>query len=317
LLLFGWFAAVVLADGRYGMVGLQVLVVDIAVALITIDRSRRASLAAAAVAVPAQLVCTPFYVHGNAVLPAVGSTVLAGIVAWMAGNSVRERRQHAAALATQATEQAVTAERLRIARELHDMVAHSIGVIAIQAGAGSRVIDTQPHEARNALSAIETTSRETLAGLRRMLGALRAADPDAAVHPAPLDPAPGLADVQRLIKTALDAGVHVDVRRLGERRALPAELDLSAFRIIQEALTNVVRHAGTSRCQVTVDYQDEELAIEIVDDGRGCDLPAAGGFGITGMRERTSLLHGQFTAGPRPEGGFYVRARLPLPVEAR
>ncbi|WP_256090193.1 sensor histidine kinase, partial [Actinacidiphila rubida] len=119
------------------------------------------------------------------------------------------------------------------------------------------------------------------------------------------------------VKAALDAGVQVDIHRLGERRALPAELDLSAFRIIQEALTNVVRHAGTSRCQVTIDYQDEELTIDIVDDGRGCDLPAAGGFGIIGMRERTSLLHGQFTAGARPEGGFRVRARLPLPVEAR
>ncbi|WP_107451596.1 sensor histidine kinase, partial [Actinacidiphila rubida] len=204
LLLFGWLTAVVVEQGRYGMVGLQVLVVDIAVALITIDRSRRASLATVTVAVPVQLACLLAYVHGNAVLPAVGSTVLAGIVAWMAGNSVRERRQHTAALATQATEQAVTAERLRIARELHDMVAHSIGVIAIQAGAGSRVIDTQPHEARNALSAIETTSRETLAGLRRMLGALRAADPDTAARPAPLDPAPGLADVQRLVKAALD-----------------------------------------------------------------------------------------------------------------
>lgn len=317
MLLFAWLAAVVLADGRYGMIGgLQVVVLDIAVGLITMERSRRASFAAAAAAVPTQLACTLRYVHGNAVLPAAGSIVLAGVVAWMAGNSVRERRQHAEAITTQATEQAVTAKRLRIARELHDMVAHSIGIIAIQAGAGSRVIETQPHEARKALSAIETTSRETLAGLRRMLVALRAADPDAAARPAPLDPAPGLADVQRLVATALDAGVHVDVRRLGQPRALPAELDLSAFRIVQEALTNVVRHAGASRCRVTLDYRGEELAVEITDDGRGCDQPAAAGFGITGMRERASLLHGQFSAGPRPEGGFRVRARLPLPVEA-
>jgi signal transduction histidine kinase len=150
-----------------------------------------------------------------------------------------------------------------------------------------------------------------------MLGALRRAEPDAAEHPAPLDPTPGLADLERLVAATMDAGVRVDVRRLGERRALPAELDLSAFRIIQEAVTNVVRHAATRMCRVTIDYRDEELAIEIVDDGRGCDVATAGGYGIVGMRERAGLLHGQFTAGPRAEGGFRVQARLPLPDDTR
>ena len=190
------------------------------------------------------------------------------------------------------------------------MVAHSIGVIAIQAGTGSRVIDTQPAEARDALAAIETTSRETLAGLRRMLGALRGAGSGPDPAPAPLDPAPGLADLGRLAAATMRAGVRVEVQWRGQRRPLPADVDQSAFRIIQEAVTNVVRHAGTGHCRVIIDQQDDEVAIEVVDDGRGGTADGTG-YGITGMRERVGLLHGQFTAGPRPEGGFRVAARLP------
>ncbi|MDT3726337.1 sensor histidine kinase [Streptomyces sp. DSM 41972] len=238
--------------------------------------------------------------------------VLALAAAWMTGHSVRERREHAAALRSQTAAQAVAAERLRIARELHDMIAHSIGVIAIQAGVGRRVIDTQPDEARNALATIEDTSRETLAGLRRTLGALRRTAPGPGTEAPPREPAPGLADLDRLTASTKDAGVHADVRWLGERRPLPPDIDLAAFRIVQEALTNVVRHADTPDCRVTIGYQDGELTIEVADDGRGG--PASGiGYGITGMRERVSLLRGQFTAGPRPEGGFRVAARLPLP----
>jgi signal transduction histidine kinase len=215
---------------------------------------------------------------------------------------------------------AVTAERLRIARELHDMVAHSMGVIAIQAGVGRLVIDTQPAEAHNALAAIEATSREALAGLRSTLGAPRPAGPGPGLAPAPLDqapldPVPGLDGLGRLAATAMRAGVRADVRWRGQRRPLPADIDLSAFRIIQEAVTNVIRHAGTGHCQVIIDQHDDEVAIEVVDDGRG----GAGdgtGYGIAGMRERADLVGGQLSAGPRPEGGFKVAARLPLPVPA-
>ena len=161
------------------------------------------------------------------------------------------------------------AERLRIARELHDMVAHSIGIIAIQAGAGRRVFDARPDEARDALAAIEATSRETLSGLRRMLTGLRRADPEPGPGQAPLDPAPGLADIERLAATTLDAGVKVEVDWRGSREPLPADIDLSAFRIIQEAVTNVVRHAGTSQCQVSISQQDGQLSIEVTDSGRG------------------------------------------------
>jgi signal transduction histidine kinase len=234
------------------------------------------------------------------------------VIAWLIGHSIRQAHVHAEQLRAQAA----TAERLRIARDLHDMVAHTIGIIAIQAGVGRRVIDTQPAEARNALAAIEATSRQTLAGLRQMLGALRRAEPGTDFGVPPTNPAPGLADLDRLAASTLDAGVRVDMHWRGDRRPLPAEVDLSAFRIIQEAVTNVIRHAGTSHCQISIDCHEEELAIEVVDDGRGGVITGTG-YGIAGMRERANLLGGRLTAGPRPGGGFRVAARLPVPAADR
>ncbi|MEV7521120.1 histidine kinase [Streptomyces sp. NPDC091371] len=241
-------------------------------------------------------------------------------IAWLVGNTVHQSRAHADTVREQSTRQAVTAERLRIARELHDMVAHNIGIIAIQAGMGSRVMDTQPAETRGALEAIEATSRETLAGLRRMLGALRRDDQESV----PLDPTPGLAALDGLVANTAAAGVNIEVRWRGRRRALPSDVELAAFRVIQEAVTNVVRHSGTRACSVTVDHRPDVLAVDIVDLGRGTGAAAlasvpqgsGAGFGIVGMRERVGLLHGEFSAGPRPEGGFRVAARLPVPAEA-
>jgi signal transduction histidine kinase len=249
---------------------------------------------------------------GSTPVLAVAVTI---VVAWLIGQAIRQNRRHAETLRTQAEAAAVTAERLRLARELHDMVAHSIGVIAIQAGAGRRVINTQPAQARHALAAIEATSQEALAGLRSTLGAPGRAGPGPRPAPSPLDPAPGLADIGQLAATAMRAGVRVDVRWLGQRRPLPPGIDLSAFRIVQEAVTNVVLHAGTSNCRVIIDQHDDEVAIEVTDDGSGGTADGAG-YGIIGMRERAGLLHGQLSAGPRPEGGFKVAARLPLPVLA-
>ncbi len=292
----------------------------IAVGCIAATRSRLVSIGAAIFAAGVLASNSDGVPRGfpNGTSPVLAAAV-AMLVAWLIGQSIRQSRQHAGLLRTQAEATAVTAERLRIARELHDMVAHSIGVIAIQAGTGSRVISTQPAEARNALTAIETTSREALAGLRQTLGAPRSAGSDRSPHPAPLEPAPGLASLGRLTATAMGAGVRVDVRRRGQQRPLPADIDQSAFRIIQEAVTNVVRHAGTSQCQVIIDQQDDEVAVEIVDDGHGGTAHSTAhgtGYGITGMRERARLLHGELNAGPRPEGGFRVAARLPLPVAA-
>jgi signal transduction histidine kinase len=281
-----------------------------------IAATQRPLISIAAAAMPIGLAATQReLVFGNDSPAVLTAFVAVTVIAWLAGHSIRQGHVNAERLRAQAQAQQATNERLRLARELHDMVAHSIGVIAIQAGAGRRVIDSQPAEARNALDAIEATSRETLAGLRRMLTTLRQAGPAGDPVPSPLEPAPGLADLGRLTATTQDAGVRVEVRWRGQRRPLPAEVDLSAFRIIQEALTNVVRHADASHCQVAIDQQDEELSIEVTDDGRGgADAGAAAGYGITGMRERASLLGGQFAAGPRPAGGFRVVAALPVPA---
>ncbi|MFF3673860.1 sensor histidine kinase [Streptomyces sp. NPDC002120] len=289
---------------------------DLALGYIVATRSRRDRLIATAMVVAVELPAVGLLSVGPYDMMStglIGSLSLGAV--YMTGLRFRERREHTVELRTKQVSEAVTAERLRIARELHDMVAHSVGVIAIQAGVGSRVIETQPAEARAALRAIEATSRETLSGLRRTLVALRQAQPDGLHEHAPLGPAPGLAELGSLVATTAAAGVRVDVRREGEERQLPSDIDLSAYRIVQEALTNVVRHAGTGHCRVTIGYGEQELTVEVVDDGRGTPEGIGNtGFGITGMRERVSLLHGRFSAGPRPGGGFRIEAALPLPV---
>ncbi|MGW2252998.1 sensor histidine kinase [Kitasatospora sp. NPDC001660] len=291
----------------------QFLIADAVVGYCAATRSRLVSVCAAGMPV-AMLVGLFLWgaLNGYPVNPmAYGGLAATVAIAWLVGNTVHQSRSHAEALRGRATEQAVTAERLRIARELHDMVAHSIGIIAIQAGMGSRVMDTQPAETRNALDAIEATSRETLAGLRRMLGALRQGEGESA----PLEVAPGLAELDRLVEKTAGAGVRVVLTRTGEQRHLPADVDLAAFRIVQEAVTNVVKHSGTRDCHVTVAYEPDSVTVTVVDLGSGAGPDTGSGYGIAGMRERVGLLHGEFSAGPRPEGGFRVAARLPLPVE--
>ncbi|WBP86617.1 sensor histidine kinase [Kitasatospora cathayae] len=312
--------AVALAGGVYSLgmwevpvtAPVQFLIAEAVVAYCVVTRSRPVS--AIATGMPLALLAGLYVwgaVNGYVVNPyAYGGLAATVLIAWLIGNTVRQSRTHAEALRGRAAEQAVTAERLRIARELHDMVAHNIGIIAIQAGMGSRVMDTQPAETRNALDAIEATSRETLAGLRRMLGALRRGEGESA----PLEVAPGLAELDRLVEKTAGAGVRVALTRGGEARALPPEVDLAAFRIVQEAVTNVVKHSGTRDCQVTVEYGTERLAVTVVDLGAGTPTHTPGtGYGLAGMRERVALLHGEFSAGPRPGGGFRVAARLPIP----
>ncbi|MFJ5924908.1 sensor histidine kinase [Kitasatospora sp. NPDC092948] len=262
-------------------------------------------------------------------------------IPWAIGNSIRQQRRYTKELRAHAARQAITVERLRIARELHDVVAHSIGVIAIQAGAASLVLDAEPAGARRALNTIEATSRETLSGLRRMLVSLRHAETDGDQSIAV--PLAGLEAVDRLTASMAQAGVEVDVQWQGQPRPLPPEIDLAAFRIVQESVTNVLRHAGADRCEVHIAYEEQELTIEVLDDGcrrtpertsdqtpgqtpdRAADRAAGGatdraaghrtdgtGYGIPGMRERVALLNGRFTANSRPEGGFRVAARLPV-----
>jgi signal transduction histidine kinase len=301
-----------------------VCVVGLEICYIAATRTRKVSVTGAAMAAAGLLIpllTVPSLgplrggsLNGSAIHLVTIVVPLFTIIAWLIGHSIRQAQARAEKQRAQATAQATMAERLRIARELHDMVAHTTGIIAIQAGSGRRVFDAQPEQARDALAAIEAISRETLAGLRRLVTGLRSAESEPGQ--APLDPAPGLADIDRMAATARDAGVQVEVEWRGSREPLPADIDLSAFRIIQEAVTNVVRHARTDRCQVAIDQRDGQLSIEVTDSGRGGSVTGTG-YGITGMRERAALLGGDFSAGPRPDGGFRVTARLPVPEPAR
>jgi signal transduction histidine kinase len=241
--------------------------------------------------------------------------------AFLFGVAVQSRRlytqqveERAALLERERDEEArraVADERLRIAQELHDVVAHSMGVIAVQAGVGAHVIETDPDEAKRSLEAIARTSRSTLTEIRRMLGVLR--EDDGAQY----TPAPGLADLDRLVREVAGAGVDVDVRVDGDPVELPPGVDFTAYRIVQEALTNVLKHAGPARVEVRIGYETDALALEVADDGRGVNGRSAGeGHGLVGMRERVAVYGGVFEAGPQPGGGFRVRVLLPYGVTA-
>ena len=294
--------------------GLGILIYVYSVAAL---RPRRVSLAGLA-ATQAMLVLV-FLVRPRAL--GDRTTLLVDVVmvaaAWWLGDATRRRQEAVAAARERAAElerareelarRAVVEERLRIARELHDVVAHSMSIIAVQSGVGAHVLDSQPEEARKALAAVEATSRQALAEMRRLLGVLRQeAEPSGSQTPSP-----GLAEVDALAADVARAGARVEVRIEGTRPELPLGLDLSAYRIVQEALTNVVRHAGPATARVRIRYAPDTVDIEVVDDGRGAGTGRAG-HGIAGMRERAALYGGSLDAGPLPDGGFRVAARLPV-----
>ena len=202
---------------------------------------------------------------------------------------------------------AVAEERARIARELHDVVAHGVGVMVVQAGAARRVLATDPNRAEIALLAVEATGRQSLAEMRRLLGILRT-DPEALA----LAPQPGLGSVDDLVTQVRSSGLAVELVSEGEYRPLPAGVDLVAYRIVQEGLTNVIKHAGDARAVVTIGYRDERVDVEVRDDGRPPARQSDGrGHGLFGMRERVTLYGGSFEAGPGEAGGFVVRASIP------
>ncbi len=240
-------------------------------------------------------------------------------VAAALGDATRNRRAYVAEVERRAVEAEATRdeeaarrvdeERLRIARELHDVTAHSLSIIAVQSGAAARVIDSDPAAARAALEAIRHTSKDALDELRAMLGVLRApGDSDA-----PLAPVPGLARIGELVAPLVAAGYTVRSAVDQDLGDVPMVVELSAYRIIQESLTNIVRHAGVCTVHLTLRREDDELAIIVDDDGQSSHTAAVEqGHGIAGMRERVNALGGSFEATPLPAGGFHVGARLPL-----
>lgn len=245
----------------------------------------------------------------------IGASVMSAAL----GESVRTRRVIAAdalaraELAERTREEEartrVDAERLRIAREVHDTVAHAIAVINVQAGVTAHVLDRRPERARETLEAIEQTSSRALREMRTILGVLR--DDDGR------GPHPGLAEVDELATTARDAGLDVELDAPAPPDAVPSAVGSAVYRILQESLTNVIRHAGPTRVTVALDYDPDAVAVRVTDDGRGTGAPARpeaapGGRGIAGMRERCLLLGGELAAGPTAAGGFEVAARIPL-----
>ncbi|MFP5415473.1 MAG: sensor histidine kinase [Actinomycetes bacterium] len=320
--------------------GVNAFVLLFGVTLHTDRRHGWGTLAATLVVMSVSLAAQP---PGVADTSAWIATILLTVVAFLLGENGRISRARLSALnernellergrahlereRDERARRAVIAERIRIARELHDVVAHAMSVVAVQAGMGHHVIDTQPDEAKKALAAIETTTRTALVEMRRLLGVLRRDDPQDEGDMTPdalLDPPHGIEDVGRLVDDAEQGGVRAMVEVRGTPRELSAGVDLSVYRIIQEALTNVIKHGGRT-ARVTVDYADDALCIVVTDDGsspagqifegRGT---AGAGQGLLGMRERVTMLGGRLDAGPLPAGGFQVSARLPLTGAAR
>ncbi len=205
-----------------------------------------------------------------------------------------------------AERRAAADERLRIAQEMHDVVAHSLGLIAVQAGVGMHVIDTDPAEARRSLENISQASRSSLAEIRRLLGVIRTTEGSPSYTPAP-----GLQDLPRLAKDVTATGLTVDVQVEGDLDGVPPGVGLAAYRIVQEALTNSIRHASAKHSVVRLDNGAGQLVIEVTDDGNGPKVTTGAGNGLVGMRERVAVYGGSLEAGAGPDGGFRVTARLP------
>lgn len=275
------------------------------------------------------------------ILLGVGSTLVTGdaylvdaltialflAIAWLAGDLIRTRRayhqslldraERAEALQDSMAHQAVAEERTRIARELHDVVAHSMSLMVVQAGAARRLVDKNPERATEAIEAIENVGRNSLDEMRRILGVLRSDNEQDQTAPQP-----DLQALDELCHEFSAAGLPVALAHQGDPRPLPASLELTAYRIVQESLTNSLKHAGACHARVMLDWHDESLAITVEDDGRGRagsdtkDRPASSRKGLIGMRERIAAFGGDFDARPRLSGGWRVEATLPISTEA-
>jgi signal transduction histidine kinase len=260
---------------------------------------------------------------GGGIPSAVTTAVFGILLPWALGRMVRERAARERAYRETAerldagrdlhAREAANSERTRIARELHDVIAHSVSVMVIQAGAARTVMDGEPELAEASLRSVERAGREALAEMRRLLGVL-----DGHRDPRALAPQPGLADIGDLLSRTRASGLNADLVVDGEPTALPPALDLCAYRIVQEALTNAIKHAAPASAEVRVRWSEDALVLEISDDGRGPGAVngTSGGHGIAGMRERAVLHGGSIETGAGPLGGFTVHARLPLVTEA-
>ncbi|HXA27742.1 MAG TPA: sensor histidine kinase [Candidatus Angelobacter sp.] len=309
--------AVIAANPRATILGL-------AAAMYTVGAEEprsRSMLAAVGVAAANAAVYLGLFVSGQTDAPQnffVVTVLVAG--AWALGDNIGTRRAYLASLEERArrlereqqeqARSAVLDERSRIARELHDVVAHHVSAIAVQAGAAEEIAERDPRRAREVLGTIQAASRQALAEMRALVGVLRDEPGDEQ-----LTPQPSLAQLDRLIAQVRGAGLQVAVRVEGTSRELPAALDLSAFRLVQEALTNTLRHASATRAEVVVRYGEDELEVTVTDDGSGgaAGSTASGaGRGLVGMRERVALFHGHLDVGRGAAGGFRVHATLPI-----
>jgi len=248
---------------------------------------------------------------------------------WLAARGLREREDRAGALGSvlaieratrdAAIDEVARAERVRIARELHDIVAHSVAVMVIQIGAARMRLSTGTKGAEASLLAAEEAGRQTLDDLRRLLGVLRADEEDDndSLGRDPQPPLPGLSQLGALVAQTREAGVHVEVEVEGDPVELPAGIDLTAYRIVQESLTNILKHSRPARTTVRLIYRPESLLLEITDDGAHAPANGVNGHGLVGIKERVSLFGGTVRIGPVPDGGWSVHAELPLPLLSR
>jgi signal transduction histidine kinase len=303
------------SNGAYGVV--------VAFYTVAAHEPRRRATVAAAMTAACVLISFAAYAAFDSITGWTANlsvTYLSFGLAWLIGDNLRVRRAYTRQLEDRAAElehereekaaQAVTEERARIARELHDVVAHYVSVMVVQAAAARRVADKDPDAARGALQAVEMAGRTALAEMRRMLEVLRADDPG-------VGPQPGLGELERLIGQVHDAGLPVEFSIEGGACCLPAGMDLAAYRIVQEALTNTVKHGGMATARVVVRFTDDTLEIEVMDNGRGAAAlllseTDGGGHGLIGMKERVALFGGVLEAGPILTGGYRVFARMPI-----
>jgi signal transduction histidine kinase len=283
-----------------GVAGDDWLIPAVLVALGTyaanVDRGRsfRALLWSAAI------VALPIAVHRGVHSFTLVPQLALFLVAWLWGENSRSRELER----EERLRSAAAEERARIARELHDVVTHNVSVMVVQAAAGNDVFDERPDRAREALRAVEQTGRQALAELRRLL--------DVEADGGGTLPQPGLARVGELVEPVRAAGIWVDLAVEGEPKPLPEAVDLSAYRIVQEALTNTLKHARASHVSVRVRYERDSVEVRVADDGVGAPVVRGEGRGLVGMRERVALFGGELKAGTQPEGGFAVEARMPV-----